>query len=103
MALRMRWYVPQRQRFSFMASSMSASLGFLFFISRPAADMIWPAWQYPHCGTFSASHAFCSGCESDGESPSMVVIFLALTSASAVLHERIGSPSASTVHDPHNP
>ena len=33
--------------------------------------MIWPDWQYPHCGTSSATQAFCTGCElsADGSHP----------------------------------
>jgi hypothetical protein len=35
--------------------------GFGFFASNAAALMICPDWQYPHCGTCSLSHAFCTG------------------------------------------
>ena len=37
--------------------------------------MIMPLWQNPHCGTSSATHAFCTGCEPSGDRPSMVTIF----------------------------
>jgi hypothetical protein len=40
MALRMRWYVPQRQMLPLIKSSMSASVGFGFFASSATADMI---------------------------------------------------------------
>ena len=40
-----------------IASSMSASVGFGLAASSALADMIWPDWQYPHCGTSSASQA----------------------------------------------
>src|SRR2546428_3472740 len=99
----MRMYVPQRQRLPPIASSICASVGFFVFISRAAADMICPAWQYPHCGTFSASHARCSGCVALGERPSIVVILFPITFSSAVLQERIASPFASTVHEPQKP
>ena len=42
MAARMRGYVPHRQMWPFMAVSISASLGVLFFASSVAACMIWP-------------------------------------------------------------
>jgi hypothetical protein len=45
MALRILWYVPQRQMFPLIASSMSASVGFGFFASNETADMICPDWQ----------------------------------------------------------
>ena len=45
MALRMRRYVPQRQRLPAMAASMSASVGLGFSARSAAADMIWPDWQ----------------------------------------------------------
>src|SRR5437899_2524710 len=45
MALRMRWYVPQRQMLPLMASSMSVSVGLGFFESSATADMICPDWQ----------------------------------------------------------
>src|SRR5438094_8542315 len=61
MALRMRWYVPQRQMLPLRASSMSASVGLGFLESSAAADMICPDWQYPHCGTSSSIQAFCTG------------------------------------------
>src|SRR2546425_1268444 len=44
-AWRIRGYVPQRQIFPVMASSMSLSVGFAFSASKTAALMIWPDWQ----------------------------------------------------------
>jgi hypothetical protein len=40
-----------------IASSMSESLGFGLLTNSALADMIWPDWQYPHCGTSSSSQA----------------------------------------------
>ena len=45
MPARMRVYVPQRQRFPAMASSMSWSVGRGLRASSAAAAMIWPGWQ----------------------------------------------------------
>src|SRR5258705_258481 len=98
MALRIRWYVPQRQMFPLMASSMSASVGLAFFASSATADMIWPDWQYPHCGTSSSIQPFCTGCDASSESPSMVVIFFPATLETGVMHERVASPLTCTVH-----
>src|ERR1700720_842424 len=100
MALRMRWYVPHRQMFPLMASSMSASVGLGFFASSAAADMICPDWQYPHCGTSSSIQAFCTGCDASAESPSIVVIFFPATLETGVMQERVASPLMCTVHAP---
>ena len=86
-----------------MAESICWSLGLDVFASSAAADMICPGWQYPHCGTCSAIHAFCSGCELSTESPSMVVIFFDATEETAVWHDRTAWPSRCTVHAPHSP
>ena len=43
--------------FPAIAASMSASLGLGLLVSNALADMIWPDWQYPHCGTSRASQA----------------------------------------------
>src|SRR6267154_475397 len=45
MARRMREYVPQRQIFPDIASSISLSVGLAFSFRRIAALMIWPDWQ----------------------------------------------------------
>jgi hypothetical protein len=44
-ALRIRVYVPQRQRFAAMSRSMSSSVGFGFWASNAVARIICPAWQ----------------------------------------------------------
>src|SRR4030081_3241609 len=81
---------------------MSLSRGFGFFLSSAAAAMIWPDWQYPHCGTSSAAHAFCTGCELLAERPSMVTIrSLALTLPPGIEHDRRTSPLICTEHAPH--
>src|ERR1043166_428005 len=85
-----------------IASSMSASVGFGFFFSSAAAAMIWPDWQYPHCGTSTESQAFCTGCEELADRPSMVTILsLAFTAESGTEHERCTSPLMCTEHAPH--
>ena len=38
-------------------ASISSSLGLALFASKAVALMIWPAWQYPHCGTSMSCHA----------------------------------------------
>src|SRR5689334_17085935 len=86
-----------------MAESICSSLGFAVLASNAAADMICPGWQYPHCGTCSAIHAFCTGCELSADSPSMVVIFFDPTAETAVWHERTAWPSRCTVQAPHSP
>jgi serine acetyltransferase len=50
-AARMRCAVPQRQMLFDIALSTSASVGRGFFLRNATAVMIWPDWQYPHCGT----------------------------------------------------
>src|SRR6185436_15912607 len=57
-----------------IAASMSLSVGRGLAASSAAAAMICPDWQYPHWATSIAAHAFCTGCEALGESPSMVTI-----------------------------
>src|SRR6266850_1150429 len=86
--------------FPLMASSISASVGFGFFASSAAADMICPDWQYPHCGTSSSIQAFCTGCDASVESPSIVVIFFPATLETGVMHERVASPLMCTVQAP---
>src|SRR3981081_1416056 len=65
--------------------------------------MIWPVWQYPHCGTSSAIHACCNTCRPLAPRPSMVVMFFPETCDTGVEHERIGAPSTCTVQAPHKP
>ena len=45
MALRIRWYVPQRQILPCINSSISRSVGFGFCCKSATACIIWPAWQ----------------------------------------------------------
>src|SRR3974390_1712825 len=63
--------------------------------------MIWPDWQYPHCGTCSAIQAFCNGCLPFR--PSIVVTFLPATFQTATRQERIAFSSIWTVQAPHLP
>src|SRR3954464_7178584 len=85
-----------------IASSMSLSDGCGFFFSSATAAMIWPDWQYPHCGTSTAAQAFCTGCEELAESPSMVTILsLAFTALSGTEQERCNSPLMCTEQAPH--
>src|ERR1700730_986367 len=83
-----------------IASSMSLSVGLGISDSSTAALMICPDWQYPHCGTSSSIHAFCSGCVRSGESPSIVVTCFPATRETGATHERIAFPSKCTVHAP---
>src|SRR5437879_7730481 len=80
---------------------MSASLGFEFFATSAAADMIWPDWQYPHCTTSRSSHACCTLLPA-GVAPiaSMVVIRFPTAALTGVTHDRVGCPSKCTVHAP---
>src|SRR4030081_1973758 len=81
---------------------MSLSRGFGFFLSSAAAAMIWPDWQYPHCGTSSAAHAFCTGCELLAERPSMVTMRSpALMLPTGIEHDRRTSPLMCTQQAPH--
>src|SRR5262245_23394004 len=81
---------------------MSLSVGFGLLTNSAEADISCPAWQYPHCGTSTCSHAFCNGCDPSGDSPSMVFTS-SLTVEIGVEHDRIGFPPTSTVHAPHAP
>src|SRR5437660_9193568 len=64
--------------------------------------MIWPDWQYPHCGTSASIHARWTGWAASGDKPSIVVTFLPATLEIAVPHERVATPLICTVHAPHN-
>src|SRR5262245_33735821 len=81
---------------------MSLSVGFGLLSNRAEAVISCPAWQYPHCGTSTCSHAFCNGCDPSGDNPSMVFTS-ALTVEIGVWHARTGLPPRSTVHAPHAP
>src|SRR6266849_5190666 len=85
-----------------MASSMSLSVGLGFFESSATADMIWPGWQYPHCGTSSSIQACWTGWLPSAERPSMVVTFFPATLEIGVMQERAASPLMWTVHAPHS-
>src|ERR1043166_5319064 len=81
---------------------MSRWVGLGFFWSSAAAAMICPDWQYPHCGTSIASHAFCTGCEELGERPSMVTILsVGFTSERRIEQARCTSPLMWTEQAPH--
>jgi hypothetical protein len=97
----MRGYVPQRQMFPDIAASMSASLGFGLTLSKAAADMICPDWQYPHCGTSISSHAFCTAWLRPADNPSMVVMALPSTALKGSTQDRTATPSRCTVQAPH--
>jgi hypothetical protein len=77
-----------------IASSMSESLGLGLLTKSALADMIWPDWQYPHCGTSSASRARWILLPA-GVAPmaSMVVICLPAAADTGVIRERVGCPS----------
>src|SRR5436190_8095360 len=81
---------------------MSASVGFGFAARSAQADMIWPDWQYPHCGTSPASQAFCTAAPTGVlPTPSIVVISFPTTELRGTMHERAAAPSTCTVHAPH--
>src|SRR2546425_7222877 len=83
-----------------IAVSMSASEGCGFFASSAAAAMIWPDWQYPHCGTSSAIQARCTACARFLERPSIVVTRLPATAATGSTQVRVATPSRWTVQAP---
>ena len=91
-ACRMRWYVPQRQMLPCIAESISASVGLGLVFSRAAACMIWPVWQYPHCGTLQACQARWTGWSPFGLRPSMVVMRLPAAALIGVTQLRAASP-----------
>src|SRR5258708_37446384 len=62
--------------------------------------MICPDWQYPHCGTSSSIHAFCSGCDRSADSPSIVVTCFPSARDTGATQERMACPSRCTVHAP---
>src|ERR1019366_10538297 len=103
MACRMRRYVPQRHRFPFIAESISLSVGFGVLASSAAADMICPAWQYPHCGTSISCQANWHGWVPSGDRPSSVVTGLAPTAETGVRQARNANPPTCTVQAPHWP
>src|SRR3984957_4796179 len=63
--------------------------------------MIWPAWQYPHCTTSTASHAFCTARpKALVATPSMVVIGAVPTDDTCVTQDRTGALFKCTVQAP---
>ena len=85
-----------------MLSRTSCALGRGLLFSSAAAAISMPLWQKPHCGTSSATQAFCSGCWPSGDRPSMVVIFSpGPTLATGRTQLRVGTPSMCTVQAPH--
>ena len=84
-----------------IALSISASFGCGFSASSAAAVMIWPGWQYPHCGTPSSTHACCTGWLPSADRPSMVVIRESAATPTSVMQERAARPSRWTVQAPH--
>src|SRR5437016_11102596 len=84
-----------------MVASISASVGCGFFARSAAAAMIWPDWQYPHCGTSSSIHARCTACARFLERPSIVVTRLPATAATGSTQVRVATPSRWTVQAPH--
>src|ERR1700722_17049387 len=86
-----------------IACATSASVGFGFSCNNAAAAMIWPDWQYPHCGTSCCSHATCTGWLSpSGDNPSIVVIFALVTEPAAIEQDRVTVPSICTEQAPHS-
>src|SRR5215218_11502351 len=85
-----------------IASSMSESVGCELLASSAAADMIWPDWQYPHCGTSPSRQAFWIFAPAAvAPIASMVVISDVPTLSIDVMHDRTGVPSMCTVQAPH--
>src|SRR5262245_12421562 len=89
--------------FPFIAWLMSASEGFGFCASSADADMIGPAWQWPHCGTSTSCHARWTGCDPSADRPSMVVTGAPAACDTIVWHDRTARPRRCTVHAPHWP
>src|SRR5205085_3229372 len=112
-AVRIRGYVPQRQRWPFIAVRIWSSVGFFVVESRSAAWIIIPFWQYPQSGTCTSIQACWSGCKAglaavvprsfaqSAGRPSKVVIAFPETAATGVTQERISFPSNNTEQAPH--
>src|SRR5213595_3332712 len=87
-----------------IAASMSASLGAGFLVSSAVADISWPDWQLPHCGTSCSSQAFCSARPTRVPAKDSIVLTLApATDSTVVMHERVAAPFTCTVQAPHRP
>src|SRR6266571_6468863 len=99
-----RWYVPHRQTLPFIAVTMSSRFGFGFLLSSALADISIPEVQYAHCIASALIKASCNGVSLPSFSkPSIVVICFPAARATWVMHERVATPSISTVHAPHWP
>src|SRR4029453_18214598 len=83
-----------------MLASISASVGLRLLLRKAATAIICPDWQYPHCGTPSASQACGTGCLLSGDRPSIVVTSAPATPLIGTLQERTGSPLTCTVQAP---
>src|SRR5215475_4088284 len=82
---------------------MSASVGCGLLASSADADMIWPDWQYPHCGTSRSTQAFwILAPAAVAPIASMVVISELPMLSIGVMQERVGSPPTCTVQAPHS-
>ena len=72
--------------------------------SNPTAPRIIPGVHQPHCRASASRNASCTGCSlPSGARPSMVTMRLPATLPTLVMHERVGTPSISTVHAAHCP
>src|SRR6476619_1088282 len=86
-----------------MCVTIWSRVGFGLEASNSAAFMIWPDWQYPHCGVSSAIQAFCSGCDEFGDRPSMVTTLAPSAAETGVEQERTALPFRCTVQAPQKP
>lgn len=67
---------PQAPRFGVHEAVVALpAVGWGLAFSSAAAALIIPHWQKPHCGTSSAAHARCAGCEPSLDKPSIVTTF----------------------------
>jgi len=77
---------------------MSSSLGLGFAASSATVLMIWPAWQYPHCGTFLGEPRLLDDVQALAPSDSIVATDLPAMSPTGHTHDRRARPSTCTVH-----
>jgi len=76
-----------------MCLTISSRDGFGFLFNSPAAAMIIPEVQKPHCIASAFRNASCNGCNLPSFSkPSIVAICLPLTRPTGVTQERAGRP-----------
>ena len=95
-AARMRRYVPHRHRLPLIAAFTSARVGIPLPDSRLTADMIWPDWQYPHCGTLCLIQAARTASAAAPDTPSMVATSSPAAAETGIKHDRVGRPSRCT-------